>query len=216
MRARIGMVDDHPAVMLGVGAVLNAQPDLQVVAAVAGVAELLAQGRRLDCVLLNLRLADGSTPTENLTALTAQGTPVLVYTSGDRPDLIREATRAGATGVVRKSEPPVVIVNAVRSMLRGEPVVSADWAAALDFDPEFVSVHLSPREAEVLALYASGETAERVARLLYISRETVLDHVRRIRTKYAAADRAAPTKVDLYRRAVEDGLVPQGLGPGIP
>ena len=67
------------------------------------------------------------------------------------------------------------------------------------------------REAEVLALYASGETAERVARLLFISRETVLDHVRRIRTKYAAADRAAPTKVDLYRRAVEDGLVSRGV-----
>jgi DNA-binding NarL/FixJ family response regulator len=78
----------------------------------------------------------------------------------------------------------------------------------LDFDPEFVRVHLSPREAEVLGLYASGETAERVAALLFISRDTVLDHIRRVRTKYAQVDRAAPTKVDLYRRAVEDGLIP--------
>ncbi|MGC4153580.1 MAG: response regulator transcription factor [Propionicimonas sp.] len=209
MKARIGMVDDHPAIMLGVSAILDAQSDLHVVAAAAGVEELLTQSQQLDCVLLDLRLADGSSPTPNITALTARGIPVLVYTSGDRPDLIREATRAGATGVVRKSESPEVIVNSIRATLRGEPVVTADWAAALDFDPDFVSVHLSPREAEVLTLYASGETAERVAALLYISRETVLDHVRRIRTKYAAADRAAPTKVDLYRRAVEDGLVPQ-------
>lgn len=135
---------------------------------------------------------------------------MLVYTSGDRSDLIREATRAGATGVLRKSEPPDVVVGAIRSLLRGEPVVTAEWAAALDFDPDFATVHLSPREAEVLTLYASGETAERVAALLFISRETVHDHVRRIRAKYAAADRPALTKVDLYRRAVEDGLVPQG------
>ena len=206
------MVDDHPAIMLGVGAILDSQPDLEVVAASASVVELLTQSEHFDVVLLDLRLADGSNPTQNLTALTRLGIPVLVYTSGDRPDLIREATRAGATGVVRKSESPEVIISAVRSMLLGEPVVTADWAAALDFDPDFVAVHLSPREAEVLALYASGETAERVAKLLFISRETVLDHVRRIRTKYAAADRAAPTKVDLYRRAVEDGLVEHDPG----
>ncbi|HOC13441.1 MAG TPA: response regulator transcription factor [Propionicimonas sp.] len=210
MKAQIGMVDDHPAIMLGVGAILNAQPDLHVVAAAASVQELIAQTQRLDCVLLDLRLADGSTPTANLAALTALAIPVLVYTSGDRSDLIREATRAGATGVLRKSEPPDVVVGAIRSLLRGEPVVTAEWAAALDFDPDFATVHLSPREAEVLTLYASGETAERVAALLFISRETVHDHVRRIRAKYAAADRPALTKVDLYRRAVEDGLVPQG------
>jgi len=210
VKAQIGMVDDHPAIMLGVGAILNAQPDLHVVAAAASVQELIAQTQRLDCVLLDLRLADGSTPTANLAALTALAIPVLVYTSGDRSDLIREATRAGATGVLRKSEPPDVVVGAIRSLLRGEPVVTAEWAAALDFDPDFATVHLSPREAEVLTLYASGETAERVAALLFISRETVHDHVRRIRAKYAAADRPALTKVDLYRRAVEDGLVPQG------
>jgi len=67
--------------------------------------------------------------------------------------------------------------------------------------------HLTARELEVLGLYASGEKADRVARLLGISRETVLDHVRRIRQKYAAVHRPAYTKVDLYRRAVEDGVL---------
>ena len=64
------------------------------------------------------------------------------------------------------------------------------------------------REAEVLALYASGETADRVARQLFITRQTVLDHIRRIRARYAAVDRPAHTKLDLYHRAVEDGIVP--------
>jgi DNA-binding NarL/FixJ family response regulator len=208
MRARIGIVDDHPAVLLGVASVLNAQPDLAVVATAASVPELLGMGQNLDAVLLDLSLSDESTPTQNLDALTSLAVPVLVYTSGDRPHLVREAARAGAAGMLRKSELPDAIVTAVRAMLAGEVPASADWAAALDFDPEFVRVHLSPREAEVLGLYASGETAERVAALLFISRDTVLDHIRRVRTKYAQVDRAAPTKVDLYRRAVEDGLIP--------
>lgn len=161
-------------------------------------------------MLLDLNLADGSTPAQNVATLAALGVPVLVYTSGDRPQLVREAARAGADGMVRKSEAPEVIVYAVRAMLAGEVPTSADWAAALDSDPDFVDAQLSPREAEVLGLYASGETAERVASLLFISRETVLDHIRRIRAKYAQARRAAPTKVDLYRRAVEDGLIPAG------
>jgi DNA-binding NarL/FixJ family response regulator len=214
MRARIGIVDDHPAVILGVASVLNAQPDLMVVGTAASVPELLAQGQQLDGVLLDLSLADDSTPTENLQALAALDVPVLVYTSGDRPHLVREAARAGAAGMLRKSELPDAIIVAVRTMLAGEVPASADWAAALDFDPDFVQVHLSPREAEVLGLYASGETAERVAALLYISRDTVLDHIRRIRTKYAQVHRAAPTKVDLYRRAVEDGLIPPGDDAG--
>jgi DNA-binding NarL/FixJ family response regulator len=109
--------------------------------------------------------------------------------------------------MIRKSDRIDLIADAVRRAARGEIVASADWAAALESDREFVSAQLSPRESEVLSLYASGETAKQVAQLLYLSPETIIDHVRRIRAKYAAVDRAAPTKVDLFRRAVEDGLV---------
>lgn len=209
MRARIGIVDDHPAVMLGVVSILNAQPDMIVTATASSVKELLSHGDSFDGVLLDLKLADGSTPSENITEISVLGVPILVYTSGDRPAMIREAARAGAAGMIRKSESPSDIVDAVRAMLRGEVVASADWAAAIDFDPEFVRVRLSPREAEVLGHYASGETAERVASLLFISRETVLDHIRRIRVKYADAGRAAPTKIDLHQRAMEDGVISQ-------
>lgn len=207
MKAQLGIIDDHPAVALGVASIINSQPDMYTAAAASTVSELLRRGVRFDAILLDLVLGDGSTPAQNLQALRRTGAPVLVYTSGDRPGLVREAAREGAAGMIRKSEPPAVLLSAVRSLLRGEVVASADWAAALDYDPDFVRVHLSPREAEVLGHYAAGETAERVAELLFISRETVLDHIRRIRLKYAQADRPAPTKVDLYRRAVEDGLV---------
>ncbi len=205
--ARIGIVDDHPAVLLGAAGLLRAQPDLQVAAATETVPQLLELTTRLDLVLLDLVLADGSTPTENMRRLSRLDVPVLAFTSGDRPAAVREVARAGAIGMIRKSERPAAIVAAIRQALRREVVATSDWAAALDDDAAFVSAHLSPREAEVLALYASGETAERVGAQLFITRETVFDHIKRIRAKYAAVDRPARSKVDLYRRAVEDGIL---------
>lgn len=205
--ARIGIVDDHPTIVLGTTAMLSAQRDMDVVAAGQTVAELLAINTPIDIVLLDLALADGSTPAENVRALQDAGVQVVAFTSGERPQLIREASRAGAIGMIRKSERPDRIIAELRGVISGDVAATADWAAAIDADPALASAGLSPREAEVLALYASGETAERVAAKLFISRDTVSDHVRHIRTKYAAVDRAAPTKVDLYRRAIEDGLV---------
>lgn len=207
MRAKVGIVDDHPAVILGVSAALSTQGEILLTGAGASVRELLEQDTRFDVVLLDLSLTDGSTPTENLRALAVTGAAVLVYTSGDQPALLREASRSGAIGMVRKSAPTAALIAAVEAAVRGEVVASAEWAAALDLDTEFVQTVLSDREAEVLALYASGETAERVGEQLFISRETVLDHIRRIRSKYAALDRPAHTKVDLYRRAIEDGII---------
>lgn len=208
MSARVGIVDDHPAVILGLRGIIDAEPDLSVVAIGRTVAELLSGTTEFDMVLLDLVLADDSRPGNNVKALLDYNIPVLVYTSGDLPKLVREAANAGAMGMIRKSELPSAIVDAVRTTLAGGVVATADWAAALESDPELVAANLTRREIEVLGLYAAGETAERVGAQLFISRETVLDHIRRIRVKYAASGRPAHTKVDLYRRAVEDGIVP--------
>ncbi|WEK12864.1 MAG: response regulator transcription factor [Candidatus Microbacterium phytovorans] len=208
MNIRIGIIDDHPAMVLGTTALFAAEPGVQVAASGATVTELLTWRLKLDVVLLDLVLADGSSPAENIRRLHPVGARVLAYTSGDRAHLVREAARAGAIGMIRKTEDPAAIVAAVRRAAAGEPVATVDWAAALDSDVPFVSSKLTPREAEVLTLYASGETADQVAAALFVSTATIHDHIRRIRAKYAASDRAAPTKVDLFRRAVEDGLVP--------
>lgn len=205
-RATIGIVDDHPSVLLGATGILRTQPDLQAVAA-GTVTQLLAMGARPDLVLLDLVLADGSTPTRNMRTLRQLDIPVLAFTSGDRPEAVREVARAGAIGMIRKSEHPAAIVAAIRQALQREVVATSDWAAALDDDETFVSARLTLREAEVLALYAAGETAERVAAQLFVSRVTVIDHVKRIRAKYAAVDRPAKSKVELYKRAIEDGIL---------
>lgn len=87
-------------------------------------------------------------------------------------------------------------------------MVTTEWAAAIDGDPGLDEVGLSPRQLEVLELYASGEKADRVARLTGLAPQTVNDYLQRIRQKYAAVGRPAPTKTDLYKRAVEDGVLP--------
>lgn len=209
MRKQIGIVDDHPAVILGASSIINVHGGLVVNGAGATVAELFRQRSHYDLVLLDLSLRDGSRPAENVKTLVQHGIPVLLYTSGDQPRLIREAGRAGAMGMIRKTEQPQKILAAIIAVLKGEVAATTDWAAAIDADDEFVSASLTDREMEVLSLYASGETAERVAGQLFISRETVLDHIRRIRARYAAVDRAAPNKLDLHRRAIEDGIIPR-------
>lgn len=125
---RIGIVDDHPAIVIGTAAFLNAQRDLRVVATGSTVHHLLRDAPALDVVLLDLVLADGSSPATNLASLAGTNARVLAYTSGDRPALVRDAARAGAAGMIRKSESPRAIVEAVRAVHRGEVSASADRA----------------------------------------------------------------------------------------
>ena len=202
------MVDDHQFTIDGLQVRLADCTDIELVAHASTVADLFADPAALDLVVLDLRLRDGSSPTGNVEAIRQHGVPVLVLTSGEDPYLVREAARAGVLGVVRKSRSPEEIVDAIRVAVRGEVVPTTDWAAAIDGDPEIDLVDLSPQHRKVLELYAAGETATRVASDLKISRETVNDYLRRIRTKYADAGRPAPTKSELYKRALEDGWLP--------
>ncbi|MCK2034562.1 LuxR C-terminal-related transcriptional regulator [Microbacterium sp. SSW1-49] len=206
----VGIIDDHRAMLLGTTAIVNGHPGLHVVAVGKTVAELVAFRQRMDVILLGLTLSDGSTPAQNIAALAWTGARVLAYVGDEQIGLIREAARAGAVGMVKKSDEAPQLVATVRAAARGQLAASADWAARIGRgESEAARVNLSTREGEVLALYAAGETAERVAQALFVSRETVLDHIRRIRVKYAAVGRPALTKVDLFRRAVEDGFVQQ-------
>lgn len=205
---KIGLVEDHESVAMGLSVMLANEPDLHLVAMAKSVAELLPQAAGMHLVVLDLRLADGSSPNSNVAQLRAVGLEVLIFTGAENPYLVRSAARAGVLGVVRKSEPTSTVVAAIRAAAAGELVVTTEWAAAIDGDPELEDVGLSPRQLEVLELYASGEQADRVARMTGLSPQTVNDYLQRIRQKYADAGRPARTKTDLYKRALEDGYLP--------
>lgn len=206
----IGLVDDHFAVSLGITALLQQTEDLRLVATARTVAELLAQEHKdIDLVLLDLSLADRSMPEDNVAALTEAGIPSLAFTSGENAYLIRSAARGGVRGIARKSHTAEQLIARIRACLRDDAeALTNEWAAAVDSDPGLDAVGLSERQREVLELFACGESAKRVASQTGLSITTVNDYLLRIRAKYAHQGRAAHTKVDLYKRAVEDGVLP--------
>lgn len=205
----IGLVDDHFAVSRGITALLEETEDLRLVATGRNVPELLEQNQRLDLVLLDLSLADRSMPEDNAKALAEVGIPSLAFTSGENAYLIRSAAKGGVRGIARKSHTPEELIARIRSCLRDDAdALSNEWAAAVDSDPGLDAVGLSERQREVLELFACGESAKRVATQTGLSITTVNDYLLRIRAKYAQMGRAAHTKVDLYKRAVEDGVLP--------
>ena len=204
---RIALVEDHALIAIGFRDLVATEPDLTLAGMVETVAELDTIEGHLDLVVLDLRLADGSLPQENVKAIHARGAHVLVYTGAEDRRMIQSAARSGALGLIRKSADPATLLDAIRTAASGTEVFGADWAAAIDADADLRDAKLSSREQEILGLYASGETAASVAIHTGLSRETVAEYVSRIRRKYADAGRPALSRVDLYKRAVEDGLI---------
>ncbi|HWK78652.1 response regulator transcription factor [Microbacterium sp.] len=209
----VAIVDDHALVGLAIGPLIESSRDLVFLGTVPSVAALRQADLHPDLVVLDLMLRDGTTPAENVQWLQERGSQVLVLTSGEDRFLVRAALRTAALGVVRKSAPPAAILSAIELAARGELLVDAEWAVTVDADPELESAPLTDRERDVLALYASGIGAKQVAAQLGISENTVNDHLKRIKVVYQRLGRAAPTKVELYRRGVEDGYLPM---PGRP
>ena len=116
---------------------------------------------------------------------------------------------AGAAGVVSKSSPIGDVISAIRTVAAGEHLDNVEWASAVDGDRAFADAQLSAREREVLRLYAAGLPLKVVADRLGVAYSTAKENITRVRVKYVEVGRPAPTKVDLLRRAMEDGIVEQ-------
>ncbi|WP_281882116.1 response regulator transcription factor [Agromyces rhizosphaerae] len=210
---RVAIVDDHEAVRLGLrGACADAGYD--VVATAATVPQLVDRlgGEACDVVVLDLSLGDGTAVTDNVLAIRATGAAVLVHSIADRVASVRESLAAGAAGVIPKSSPMETVIRSIAVVARGDVLNNLEWASAIEADSEFAKAQLGRRERDVLHLYASGLPLKMVALQLGIAHSTAREYLDRIRAKYVEVGRPAPTKVDLLRRAVEDGILP-GLDP---
>jgi DNA-binding NarL/FixJ family response regulator len=208
----VALIDDHESVRLGLEAACLRDGEQNVVFSGATVKEYLAWrsatgARPADVVVLDLTLGDGTTVTENVSTLAADGASVVIHSVADRPAAVREALVAGAAGVVSKSSALDDVLDAIRTVARGEALNNVDWASAVDGDREFADAQLSTREREVLRLYAAGLPLKSVAERLGVAYSTAKENITRIRVKYVDVGRPAPTKVDLLRRAMEDGIV---------
>jgi len=203
----IAAVDDHPIILDSVASwVAGDGDDIRVVATAATVDALLAgPGRRADVVLLDLDLGDGTTVADNVAAILAAGPAVLVLSASERPVAVRAAVRAGARGYAVKNERAAQIRAAIREVAAGRDWMSPRLAYILATDDAASRPALSNQETRALQLYATGLPLKSVARRMAIGEETVKQYLGRVREKYALSGRAAPTKLELYYRAVEDG-----------
>lgn len=205
----IGAIDDHPALLHGLEAVLREALGLGIDFVPAPtVRQFLAARRHCDVTLLDLSLDDDTSPVENVERLVAAGYPVLLYTQEHHQRPVARGLLAGASGVVLKTQPLSDLVAAIRQVAVGEPYLNAEWAAALEAESQFHAPMLSPRELEALQMYATGLPLKSVARLMGVTQDTVRMYLLRVRSKYGQTGRTVATRTDYYIRAVEDGHLP--------
>ncbi len=211
--ARILLADDHVMVRRGLRLILDAQPDLRVVAEAGDGAEAVELADRM---ALELAVLDVSMP--RLTGLQAAlrltrehpELRVLMLSMHDNEQYLFEALRAGASGYVLKSAADRDLVEACRAVLRGQPFLYPSGIATLirDYldrarDGEAApSDPLTPRELEVVKLVAEAYTSEQIAVELGISRKTVERHREHVLAKLGMRDR-----VELTRYAIRRGLI---------
>jgi DNA-binding NarL/FixJ family response regulator len=203
---RVVVADDHPIVRQGLVALLEAEPDIEVVADVAdGRAALVAvSAEHPDVVLMDLRMdeMDGVEATRIVRERHAS-VAVLVLTTYDTDEAIVRAVEAGAVGYMLKDSPTDDLVDAVRRAAAGESVLAPAISRRLAERMHSVSPDaLTPREIGVLRKVADGNTNAEIAALLYISEATVKTHLIHIYAKLAVSDRAAAVA-----RAFERGIL---------
>jgi DNA-binding NarL/FixJ family response regulator len=203
---RVIVADDHPVVREGLRAMLDAEPDLEVVGEAASGAEAVALAARLrpDVVLMDLRMpgTDGVTATSEIAA--SGDARVLVVTTYDTDADILRAVEAGATGYLLKDTPRRELAEAVRAAARGETVLAPPVARKLVSRVRLPAVE-SPtqRELEVLAQVARGLSNVDIGRELHISEATVKTHLVRVFDKLGVSDRTAAVT-----KAIGQGLLP--------
>ncbi|HJG92796.1 MAG TPA: response regulator transcription factor [Brachybacterium massiliense] len=216
---RVLLVDDQDLVRYGLRLVLEAQPDIEVVAEASDGADALraARGHAPDVVLMDVRMPgmDGIEATRQLTAAHPK-TRVLVLTTYDLDEFAFGALQAGAAGFLLKNTRPDELVGAVRSVVTGDAVVSPRVTAKLievavphlsgrGVEAEEALAVLSEREREVFVLVGRGFTNTEIAQALQVSESTVKAHFGRILTKMDL-----PNRVQAVIRAYELGVVGAG------
>jgi DNA-binding NarL/FixJ family response regulator len=212
LKARILLADDHAVVRRGLRLVLDAEPDLEVVAEVGDGADAVqrALGEDVDLAVLDVTMPrlTGLQAADELSKRRPE-LRVLILSMHDNEQYLFQALSAGASGYVLKSAADLDLVEACRSAMRGEPFISPRGVAALireyleaareggSQDP------LTPRELEVVKLIAESYTTREIAEALVISEKTVERHRANVLEKLGFHDRVALTRYAIRRGLVE-------------
>lgn len=200
MTASILLVDDHPAILLGLESVFGAEPDFEVVGAVQDSRQAMAVFARTtpDLVVLDLSMPgpDGEEVMRELRRM-SPGCRILVLTSSVEPATVQRVVRAGADGYQLKDSPSSSLVEAARSVLRGESPVDARLTRSLLGAAEWSesdsveALELTDRERDVLRLVSLGLANKQIALRLGIGVSTVKTHLSSVFQRIGVTDRTS-------------------------
>lgn len=222
-KLRILIADDHGVLRAGLRVLLNAEPDMQVVAEAEDGATAIAKAREHepDIVLLDVSMpGTGGLQAIRHIKRAAPAAKVLILSMHDDESYLREALKAGASGYALKKAADVELLSAIRAVHRGEIFLDPSLTRILVSEliggegkakPEQADWgvdRLSDREREVLRLLAQGHTSQQVADMLFLSLKTVETYKARIMTKLGLHNRA-----QLVRYALQVGLLSPELYP---
>jgi DNA-binding NarL/FixJ family response regulator len=202
------IVDDQGLMREGLATLLSLAPDLRVVGQAGDGIEAIALARQLrpDVILMDVQMPrmDGVTATQTIRAELTQ-TQVIILTTFDDDEYVRNGLRAGACGYMLKNTPSEHLAEAIHAAARGESPISPSIARKLVAEyarqstpanrPAMVEPHpsspdaLSEREMEILRALASGMSNREIADKLFITEGTVKNHVSNILAKMSVRDR---------------------------
>ncbi len=212
MSTRILIADDHDVVRAGLFAILNFEPDMQVVGEARTTEEalILAEKLKPDLILMDISMPEvGGFEATRRIVERQPGSRVLILTIHEDESLVREAIKAGAVGYIPKRALKTELIGAIQSVLRGElyvhPVMLRFLMTELS-EPADKSRHaeqtLTDREVEVLRFIAQGFTNSQIAELIHISVRTVEYHRANLMGKLNLTSR-----VELVRYAADHKII---------
>ena len=210
-RTRILLADDHGVLRAGLRALLEAQPDLEVVgeAATAQATVELARKLKPDLAVVDIRMPGGGLAAVRHMKKVQPELAVLILSQYDDPAYLREALAGGASGYVLKRSNGPELIEAIRTVGRGDVYLQPSLAKVLveeAWGPRGAdapaAATLSEREAQVVRLVALVHTTEEVAQQLFLSARTVETYKTRAMEKLGITSRAA-----LVRYTLEHGLL---------
>ncbi|MBC7900232.1 MAG: response regulator transcription factor [Saprospiraceae bacterium] len=193
-------VDDHPLMREGIAAILNNQPDMEIVAEASNGREALEQFRsiRCDITLMDLRLPDMS-GIDAMTSILKEfpRARIIMLTMSEGDVEIQRALKAGACAYMLKTMPRRDLIETIRKVHKGKKHIPTEIASNL---AEHMGTEtLTEREVDVLALLGEGNRNRDIADQLFISEETVKVHVKHIMDKLGASDRTQAVAIALRR-----------------